>query len=207
MAKSERTLIICKHDAVARGLMGEIIQRFERVGLKLIAMELIAASADMGRDHYPNSKEWLTKVGQRTLTEYKEKGIDPIKRLGTDDAVEIGKLIKQWNVDFLTCGPVLAMVWEGPGAVTIGRKLVGSTVPTLAAPGTIRGDFSWDNADIANEHLRPFYNLVHASGEVEEAEQEIALWFSKGEVINYEVYSHKLMGFSGKFKTQVDLSE
>lgn len=200
--KTQRTLIICKHDAVARGLMGEIIKRFERVGLKLIAMELIAATEDMGQAHYPNSKEWLEKVGQRTLAEYKDKGIDPIERLGTDVPEEIGKLVKQWNVDYLTAGPVLAMVWEGPEAVKIGRKLVGSTVPLLAEPGTIRGDFSWDNADLANALQRPFYNLVHASGEPEEAEFEIELWFSEGEVIDYKVNYHDAMGLYGKFSKE-----
>lgn len=198
--KIEKTLIICKHDAVARGIMGQIIQRFERVGLKLVGMEFIAATEDMGRDHYPNSVAWLQKVGERTLNEYTEKGIDPIKRLGTSDAVEIGKLIKQWNVDYLTIGPVLAMVWEGPGAVEIGRKLVGSTVPLKALPGTIRGDFSWDNADLANEFKRPFYNLVHASGDVEEAKFEIELWFSNSEIIEYETNNSVAMGLKGKME-------
>jgi nucleoside-diphosphate kinase len=202
--KYEKTLIICKHDAVARGLMGEIIRRFERVGLKLIALEFIAATEDMGQRHYPTSEEWLTKVGNRTLTEYKEKGIDPIERLGTDSAVEIGKMVKQWNVDYLTAGPVLAMVWEGPGAVAIGRKLVGETLPLKAAPGTIRGDFSWDNADLANAQMRPFYNLIHASGDPEEAKLEIDLWFENKEVIDYEVYAHHIMGYKGKLKKRMD---
>ena len=196
--KTQRTLILCKHDAVARGLMGEIIQRFERVGLKLVALEFIAATEDMGHKHYPTEEKWFIKVGHRTLDEYKEKGIDPIERLGTDDPIEIGKIVKQWNVDFLTCGPVLAMVWEGPEAVRIGRKLVGNTVPLLAEPGTIRGDFSWDNADLANEHGRPFYNLVHASGEPEEAEFEIELWFENSEVLDYKVHYQTSMGYYGR---------
>lgn len=200
----QRTLIICKHDAVARGLMGEIIQRFERVGLKLVAMEFIAATEDMGNRHYPNSEEWLSKVGNRTLDEYKTKGIDPIKRLGTDDAIEIGKLIKQWNVDYLSVGPVLAMVWEGPEAVNIGRKLIGETVPLKAAPGTIRGDFSWDNADLANDQLRPFYNLTHGSGDPEEAKEEIELWFEGVEVLDYKVYNHFVMGYEGKMNKLED---
>jgi nucleoside-diphosphate kinase len=205
--KIQKTLIICKHDAVARGLMGEIIKRFERVGLKLVAMELIAATEDMGNRHYPATDEWYAKAGNRTLTEYKEKGIDAIKRLGTDDAIEVGKLIKQWNVDFLTAGPVLAMVWEGPEAIVIGRKLIGETLPVKAAPGTIRGDFSWDNADLANEQLRPFYNLVHGSGEVDEAEFEIQLWFEGKELMDYKVHSHKVMGYYQKMPKNPNLSE
>ncbi len=194
----QRTVIIVKHDGVARGLMGQIIQRFERVGLKIVALEFIAATEDMGKTHYPESDEWLNKVGNRTLTEYKEKGIDPVERLGTDDPGKIGHMIKQWNVEYLTMGPVLAMVFEGPEAVKIGRKLVGETNPVNAAPGTIRGDFSWDNADLANEHMRPFYNLVHASGSQEEAEFEIKLWFEDAELMDYEVNVHRAMGYYGK---------
>lgn len=194
----ERTLIIIKHDGVARGLMGDIISRFERVGLKIVAMEFIAASDDMGTAHYPDSREWMEKVGNRTLGEYKEKGIDPIKRLGTDVPSEIGRLVKDWLVEYLTMGPVLAMVFEGPEAVKIGRKLVGDTIPVNAAPGTIRGDFSWDNADLANDQKRPFYNLIHASGSVEEADEEIELWFSNKELMDYPVNALKPMGYFGK---------
>jgi len=194
----ERTLLIVKHDGVARGLMGDIITRFERVGLKIVAMELIAATDDMGVEHYPDSEEWMAKVGRRTLSEYKEKGIDPVKRLGTGVAVEIGKLVKDWLVEYLTMGPVLAMVFEGPEAVKIGRKLVGDTLPVNALPGTIRGDFSWDNADLANDQKRPFYNLVHASGTVDEAKEEIELWFSDKELLDYPVNVHKPMGYFGK---------
>ncbi len=197
--KTQKTLIIVKHDGVQRGLIGEIMKRFERVGLKLIGLEFIAATEDMGQAHYPDSDEWKEKVGKRTLTEYEEKGIDPIDRLGTSDPIQIGAMIKQWNVEYLTAGPVLAMVWEGPEAVRIGRKLVGSTNPITAEPGTIRGDFSWDNADLANDQMRPFYNLVHASGDVEEAEAEIELWFGKGEVFDYQVNVQKPMGMYGKF--------
>lgn len=198
--KFERTLIIVKHDGVARGLVGEIVERFERVGLELIAMEMLSATDDMGHRHYPTTEKWFTKVGNRTLDEYKEKGIDPVKRLGTDDAMEIGKMIKAWNVEYLTSGPVVAMVWTGPDAVKIGRKLVGETVPAIAQPGTIRGDYSWDNADLANEHGRPFYNLVHASGEPEEAEEEIELWFDEEEVLNYKSKRHEKMGMYGKLE-------
>lgn len=194
----ERTMIIVKHDGVARGLMGDIISRFERVGLKMIAMEFVAASDDMGVAHYPDSEEWMEKVGKRTLSEYEEKGIDAVERLGTDVAVEIGKLVKDWLVEYLTMGPVLAMVFEGPEAVKIGRKLVGDTIPVNAAPGTIRGDFSWDNADLANDQKRPFYNLIHASGSVDEAKEEIELWFSDKELQDYPVNVLKPMGYFGK---------
>ncbi len=195
----QKTLVILKHDAVARGIMGEILHRFERAGLKICGMKLVRATTEMGEKHYPNSKEWLETVGNRTLTEYKEKGIDPIERLGTEDPIEIGKLVKKWNVEYLTSGPVLAFVLEGPDAVKLVRKFVGSTVPSLAAPGTIRGDYSFDNADLANSHKRPFYNLIHASGTPEEALEEIQLWFKYGEVNDaHTVVQHKVMGYSGR---------
>lgn len=194
----EKTLIIIKHDGVARGLMGEVIKRFERVGLKLIALEFLQSTDDMGESHYPNSEKWLTTVGERTLGDYAKKGIDAKKILGTNDAKEIGKMVKGWLVDYLTFGPVLAMVWQGPGAVDVGRKLVGDTIPAKALPGTIRGDFSIDNVELANEQNRPFYNLIHASGEVAEAEEEIKLWFGEDELCDYETYSEPVMGVRGK---------
>ena len=196
--KFERTLIVVKHDGVARGLVGEITSRFERVGLKLVAMEMLSATDDMAHQHYPATQKWFKKVGDRTLDEYNVKGIDPIKKLGTKDSVKIGKMIKAWNVEYLMSGPVVAMVWEGPNAVIIGRKLVGETVPAMATPGTIRGDFSWDSADLANKYKRPFYNLVHASGEPEEAEEEIELWFDPSEILDYKTKIHERMGMYGK---------
>ena len=194
----QKTLIIIKHDGVARGLIGQVIKRFERVGLKLVAFEFIAATKDMGLKHYPDSLKWKKKVGERTLQEYKEKGIDPKKRLGTDDPVRIGEMVKEWLVEYLSVGPVLAMVWEGPEAVSIGRKLIGDTNPSKALPGTIRGDFSWDNADLANDQMRPLYNIIHASGTVSEAEDEIKLWFEDREIFDYRSYADKFMGLTEK---------
>jgi nucleoside-diphosphate kinase len=148
----------------------------------------------MGDKHYVSSEENLKRFGQHTLDEYKDKGLDPIKKFGTNDALEMGKLIKKWNVELITRGPVLAMVWQGPDAVEIVRKLAGDTRPKTAVPGTIRGDFSWDNYKIANDELRSVYNILHASGTPEEAEYEINLWFSKDEIFDkYELYAHRAM--------------
>lgn len=194
----ERSLVIVKHDGVSRGLVGEIVGRIEKIGYRLIAFEMIRATEDMGNMHYPNSDEWLLKVGGRTLEEYEKKGIDPVQKLGTEDPREIGSLVKQWNVEYLTAGPVVAMVWEGPNCVKVIRKLVGDTVPANAAPGTIRGDFSWDSPELANDLGRPFYNLVHASGEPEEAVEEIELWFDKLEIFDYNTNDSHAMGLHGK---------
>ena len=181
---TQKTIIILKHDAVARGLMGEILKRFERAGLKMVAFKFIQAPTDLAVKHYPSDDAWYRTAGERTLTEYKEKGIDPVKELGTADAIKIGKLIKKWNVDYLTEGPILATVWEGYDAIKVARKLVGSTKPAEAAPGTIRGDFSIDNVELANALKRPFRNLVHASGNELEAENELDLWFEASEICN-----------------------
>lgn len=194
----ERTLIIVKHDGVARGLIGEIIKRFERVGLKIVAMEFLRSSRDMGDSHYPRSEKWLKKVGERTLSEYIEKGLDPIKELGTDNPVDIGKLVKDWLIDYLSVGPVLAMVWEGPNAVKVGRKLAGDTIPANAIAGSIRGDLGIDSVELANTHKRPIYNVMHASGEIAEAKEEISLWFKDAEVFDYNVYSADFSGVKGK---------
>ena len=195
---SEKTLIIVKHDGVARGLIGEVIARFERVGLKIVAMEFIQSTEEMGDSHYPVSEKWFTKVGERTLKEYQERGLDATLILGTNNAMDIGKLVKKWLIEYLNFGPVMAMVFEGPNAVLTGRKLAGDTIPAIAVPGTIRGDFGTDSVEFANEQKRPLYNIIHASGEVAEAQEEISLWFGNQELFDYDVLSAHFSGVKGR---------
>lgn len=180
----ERTLLILKPDAVKRSLMGEIIQRFEKVGLKMIAGKFIVISEEIAKKHYPDSVEWKQTVGQRTIDDCEKYGIDLISNVGTTDPLEVGEIVKKWNEEFLLSGPVFAMIFQGVNAVERVRSLVGSTVPAKASPGTIRGDYSLDSAIEANKRSRTIYNLVHASGSVEEAEEEIKLWFSQGEIFD-----------------------
>lgn len=182
MIPTQKTVVILKHDAVARGLMGEILKRLERVGLKMVAFKFVQAPSEVAVKHYPSEMEWYRTVGERTLSEYKEKGVNAVKEIGTDDAVEIGKLVKKWNIEYLTEGPVLATVWDGYDAIKMARKLVGSTKPAEAAAGTIRGDYSIDNVELANALKRPFRNLIHASGNESEARNEIDLWFEASEI-------------------------
>lgn len=181
----QKTVIILKHDTVARGLMGEVVKRFERAGLKLVAFKFVHAEKDLAVKHYPTEESWFRTVGERTLTEYNEKGLDPVKEIGTADPVAIGKLVKRWNVDYLTEGPILTMVWEGYDAIKQARKIVGSTNPAVALPGTIRGDYSIDNAELANALRRPFRNLIHASGDEGEARNELDLWFDASDICEY----------------------
>ncbi len=200
MIKYEQTLVLIKHDGVARGLIGEIISRFERVGLKVVGMKFIIPSIDVATKHYPSSEEWLLNVGNRVIKEYTDNGIDIKQVFNTLDPQKIGEVIKSWNVEYLTFGPVLAIVLEGPGSVKLVRKMVGATNPSESAPGTIRGDYTWDSGEVSNKHNRPFYNLIHASSSVDDARTEIKLWFSKSEIVEYELSNHNSMGWHGKLK-------
>lgn len=173
----EKTLVILKPDAVARSLTGEIIARFERCGLRLEQIRVSRGEHDIIDDHYPRDEGWLGTVGGKTLEDYEAKGISATEKLGTDDAVAIGRQVRGWLVEFMKSGPLVPMVVSGNRAVETVRKLVGSTLPVSAAPGTIRGDYSSDSADLANDETRPVRNLIHASGDLEEADREIKLWF------------------------------
>ncbi len=190
----ERTLVVLKPDAVARGLSGQIITRFENVGLKIVAVKLLAAKKDLVEKHYPDNREelWIG-IGNKTLDNYKSLDMDPKASLGTNDAKEIGKMVRVWLMDYIMEGPVLAFVLEGPHAVELVRKLCGHTLPLLSAPGTIRGDFSFDSSYLANNAKRPIKNLMHASGNVAEAEYEIPLWFTPKEIHSYERVEEKAM--------------
>lgn len=194
----QKSLIILKHDTVSRGIIGEIIHRFERLGLKICAFKLIDASITQGENHYPSSIEWLETVGKRTLDDYKVKGYNPIEKIGTDKAEEIGRKIKNWNIDYLTAGPILVMILEGNNAIQLIRKHLGATNPSFANPGTIRGDYGIDSIELANEQGRPVYNLIHASGSDEEAKEEINLWFKKDEIFEeYDIATNKVTGKYG----------
>ena len=190
----ERTLIVLKPDAVQRGIIGDVIGRFEKVGLKVVGAKMFIPSKDLLNKHYPvERKEFITGLGNKTLENYKEQGINPHDDFGHDDPHKIGLVVQKWLVDFMTSAPVFAMVLEGPHVIEVVRKIRGHTLPLKAAPGTITGDYSFDSSAIANSALRPIRNLVHASGNAEEAEFEIGLWFSKKELFDYETVHQKNM--------------
>lgn len=182
----ERSLVLMKPDAVARGIVGEILARFERMGLKVIGMKMLHPEKSFVEKHYSTSEENLIIMGNKTLQDAKENDIDPKKVMGTDDPVKLGKQIWQWSVDFVSSGPVIAIVLEGPHAILNIRTQVGHTLPFKAAPGTIRGDYGLDSSYSANVRNRSIYNLVHASGNKEEAELEINLWFKENELLAYK---------------------
>lgn len=173
----ERTLVIIKPDAYVAGLTGTILARLEQRGLAVEAIRISRDETEIVEDHYPRSDEWLTAVGNKTLGDYAKLGVLVRDRLGTDDPVEIGRTVRRWLTEFMLSAPVVPMVISGNRAIETVRKIVGATLPVDAAPGTIRGDFSSDSPDLANEERRPVRNLIHASGDPEEAAREIKLWF------------------------------
>lgn len=194
LTSMEKTLVILKPDAVQRGLVGEIISRFEKAGLKLIASKMVRPSKDLADKHYPlDRQEFIEGMGHKSLNNYKELGVDPVKELGTADPHEIGKAVQGWLVEGLTSGPVIAIVLEGPHAVELVRKLAGNTLPIKAEPGTIRGDFSFDSSSLANSQKRAIRNLIHASGDKQEADFEINLWFSRDELHAYDAIHQRHM--------------
>ena len=190
----EQTLIIFKPDSVARGLVGAITSRFERVGLKIVAAKMMMVSRELADKHYPASREaFINGMGSKTLENYQDMGIDPVKEVGSADPHEIGLKIREWLVDMITAAPVLAVVLEGPHAVELVRKMVGHTLPLKSAPGTIRGDYSFDSSYLANVGKRPIKNLLHASGQLDEAKYEVDLWFNSDEIVSYERVEEDVM--------------
>lgn len=191
--KRQKALLIIKPDGVQRGLIGKILRRFEQVGLTITGLKFIWATKEQIIAHYPETETWFKKVGERTLTNYVKKKLDAKKVFGTDDAVSIGKTVKKWLIDYLQESPLFFAVVEGYDAIEIVRKLSGNTIPLLAAPGTVRGDFSHDTIDLANEQNRPLRNIIHASDTVEDGEKEVNLWFTKEELFDYKRADEEFM--------------
>lgn len=161
----ERTLVIFKPDAIKRGLVGEILSRFEKAGLKIVGTKMLAP----GEDHYHHHYETISKLISRTNED-----------------------IYRRNADFMMSGPVVACVLEGVEAVSLVRKMVGATEPKSAAPGTIRGDYAHMSIEHSNKKASPLPNLIHASGNLEEAKQEVTHWFKPEELFEYKTANEHL---------------
>jgi nucleoside-diphosphate kinase len=175
----EQSLVLIKPDGVQRSLIGTVIQRFEQVGLKISALKLVQATRDQADRHYALTEEWMMAVYTKAKTKYEADG----KVFPYPDHKAYGGSIKDGLVEFLAVAPVVAMVVEGEGAVALIRKIVGATEPASSAPGTIRGDFSHDTYAMSNLQNRPIRNLIHASGNVEEAKNELPIWFTPSEIM------------------------
>lgn len=178
--KNERTLVILKPDAVQRSLMGEIIRRIERTGLKFVGFKFLVPEEDTCWKHYAKDDAWFLSKGTNIVADRTAQGL-PIEK----EAIEYGKDIILANVKFFTAGPVLAMIVEGNQSVGVVKKLVGGTEPTTSDVGTIRGDFTIDSYRLSSIDNRAVRNLVHCSDSPEEAEREISLWFDEKEAIDY----------------------
>lgn len=153
----ERSLVLLKPDTLERGLVGEILQRFEKVGLKIVGMKLLQPTESHASQHYTE-----------------------------DLAIRRGEHVRKLMIDMLTSGPVVAIVLEGIEAVELIRKMIGSTEPKSSAPGTIRGDYahgSFKHADASQDNK--LYNLIHGSASIEEAKVEIDVWFKEDELIDH----------------------
>jgi nucleoside-diphosphate kinase len=191
--KEERTLVLVKPDGVKRGLVGEVIKRIERRGLKIIALKMMQISPEHAAKHLPASEEWMERLGQKTLKTFAEYNIDAVQAQGTKDPKEIGKMVKQALIEYLQSGPVVALVVEGIHAIDMVRKLAGHTLPVFAEMGTIRGDFSVDSPSVANVERRAIHNIMHASEDKEEAANEIGLWFTPLEIHAYKRAEEDIM--------------
>jgi nucleoside-diphosphate kinase len=189
MQKRERTLVIIKPDGVQRSLIGEVIGRFERVGLKLVASKFAVADVDSVEKHYTVDPNWKKNVGEKSIAAYEKQG----KECPFKDPVEMGNFVLGKLRNYITSGPVMMMVWEGAHSVAIVRKLVGGTEPRTSDVGTIRGDFVHDSYEIADVDGRSVRNVIHASGSPEEAEHEIAIWFKPEEVIDYRLIQEAIL--------------
>lgn len=163
-SKIERTLVVFKPDAVQRGIVGEILTRFERVGLKIVGTKMLAPDREHYYTHYEEIGKMVTRRGNKAFNV---------------------------TLDFMTQGPVIAMVFEGVEAVSLVRKLVGGTEPKSSAPGTIRGDYSHISFSYADDQDKAIPNLIHASGDVDEARKEISHWFGIAELYEYKSASER----------------
>ncbi|MBI4092623.1 MAG: nucleoside-diphosphate kinase [Candidatus Kerfeldbacteria bacterium] len=184
--KQERTLVLVKPDGVKRGLVGEAIRRFEQRGLKLIALKMVAPGQPYFHDHYPKEQAWIFRLGEKTLSAFQKYGLDAKKMLGTDDPKKIGPKVRDWILEYMTSGPVVAIVIEGIHAIDMVRKITGPTLPNMAEMGSFRGDFSVDSPTLANLDKRAIHNLIHASENAAEARHEIKHWFTKAELHDYK---------------------
>jgi nucleoside-diphosphate kinase len=186
--KKERTFVILKPDAVQRGLIGELISRFERVGLKMIALKMVMATEQQCWDHYNKDEAWFLKKGANIMKNREDLGM-PIEK----DAMEYGKDIVRALAKFMTAGPIVPIIFEGNQAMGIVKKLVGGTEPLTSEVGTIRGDYTLDSYELSSYDDRAVRNLIHCSDMTEEAEREIKIWFNESEIINYRLVAEGII--------------
>lgn len=184
----ERTFVILKPDAVQRSLIGDIIQRIERTGLKFVGFKFLVPTREQCIQHYNKNDTWFLSKGNRIIEDLKAQGA-PVEK----DARTYGKDIIELIIKFITAGPVLALVIEGNQSVAIVKKLVGATEPASSDVGTIRGDLTVDSYGHSTFQNRAVRNLIHCSESPEEAQREIGVWFSEDEIITYRLVQEQIL--------------
>ena len=187
--KKERTFVAVKPDGIQRSLIGEIVSRLEKVGLKLVAMKMLIPDEAHVEKFYTLDPNWRRVTGEKTIAGYRSKGLTP----PLEDPLAVTAIILANLKKYMTSGPVIAMVWEGAHCVGVVRKLVGNTEPLVSDVGTIRGDYVLDSYAMSDMDGRSIRNLIHASGSVAEAEKEIPHWFTPEEVINYRLVQEEIL--------------
>ena len=186
--KRERSFVIIKPNGIQRSLMGEIIKRLERTGLKFVAFKFFVPDEDRCWKHYDKDDTWFNEKGANIVKDLKEAGL-PVEK----EAIEYGKdIIKQLAI-LMTSGPVLAFVLEGNQAVGIVKKIVGGTEPLTSDVGTIRGDLTLDSYALAGIDGRAVRNLIHCSDKVDEAEREIKLWLDEKDFVSYRLVQEQIL--------------
>jgi nucleoside-diphosphate kinase len=186
--KKERTFVILKPDAIQRGLMGDIITRFEKVGLKMVALKMIMAQEQQCWDHYNKDEAWFLKKGANIIKNREDLGM-PVEK----DAMEYGKDIIRALAKFMTAGPIVPMIFEGNQAIGIVKKIVGGTEPLTSEVGTIRGDYTLDSYELSSYDDRAVRNLIHCSDLPEEAEREMKIWFNENEILSYRLVAEGII--------------
>lgn len=187
--KDERTLVIIKPDGVQRSLIGEVIRRYERMGLKLVGLKIMVPTREHVEQHYLLDPSWKESVGKKAIEGYKKKGLTP----PSEDPNEIGSAVVERLKSYMTSGPLVVMCWQGAHVVELVRKITGGTEPRSSDVGTIRGDYVLDSYQMADTDDRAIRNLIHASGSIEEAEKEIAHWFDESELVSYRLVQEQIL--------------
>jgi nucleoside-diphosphate kinase len=183
----ERTLIAIKPESIQRHLVGEFIAKFERRGLKIIACKMIIPTPEQIGAHYPDDEKWYLDTGTKTLKNYQERGLKV-----SMGPIEIAKVVRQRLIDHFCDRPIIMMIWEGPHAIALGRKTAGATNPLVADIGSIRGDYSLESYELADDIERAAHTLVHASESRDEAEREIKIWFKQEEIYDYDLITENV---------------
>ena len=179
---AERTFVLLKPDTIQRSLIGEITNRLERTGLKLVAAKMLRGTEEQLLKHYGKDDAWYLAKGTKRVNLLKEAG----KKVDESRApIEFGKDIIRGVVRYMRVSPLVAMVWEGNQAVAVVKKIVGTTDPTTSDVGTIRGDYQIDSYGLSDAEERGIRNLVHCSDQPSEAEREIGIWFTPAELQDY----------------------